>query len=311
MMPSIWICGPTAAGKSEVAMHLASALDGEIISVDSMQVYRGMDIGTGKASVEEQARIRHHLIDVVDLTQPFSVVDFLRLAERAEVETRGRGKVPIYCGGTGLYFVAMERGIGTGPAPDSEMRRALEHIPLETLVEEIREKDPKLWETMDRQNRRRVVRAVETLRISGRPVTELRSSWENSGEGAANAIKVGLGRSREQLVDRINVRVRKMFEQGLVEEVSWLSGLGLSESVTASRALGYRQILEMSGRSLDEMVGEVQLRTRQFAKRQMTWFRSSMTLDWVEWESGLTGDRIAARIEDRWRAWISNGTKQA
>ncbi|MBM3823599.1 MAG: tRNA (adenosine(37)-N6)-dimethylallyltransferase MiaA [Verrucomicrobia bacterium] len=301
MVPALWICGPTAVGKSLVALQLAEEIEGEIISVDSMQVYRGMDIGTAKPTAKERERVRHHLLDVVDLPGTFTVADFLESAAQAEREVRSRNKTPVYCGGTGLYFKAMSHGIGAGPAPDEKLRRELEEQTIEALLEEVRARDEALWRVLDRSNRRRVVRAVEMLRLSGKKVSESRSAW--GACSVANVVAVGLRRTREELVQRIEHRVREMFKAGLVEEVERLAGSGLLQSATARQALGYRQVLEMkaAGKKATEMEADVALRTRQFAKRQMTWFRAMAGLEWIDWESGLTAREIASRMAAKWR----------
>lgn len=236
MVPALWICGPTAVGKSLVALELAEEIEGEIISVDSMQVYRGMDIGTAKPTAKERERVRHHLLDVVDLPGTFTVADFLESVAQAEREVRSRNKTPVYCGGTGLYFKAMSHGIGAGPAPDEKLRRELEEQTIEALLEEVRARDEALWRVLDRSNRRRVVRAVEMLRLSGKKVSESRSAW--GACSVANVVAVGLRRTREELVQRIEHRVREMFKAGLVEEVERLAGSGLLQSATARQALG-------------------------------------------------------------------------
>lgn len=302
---AIWICGPTGVGKSAVALELAERIGGEIVSVDSMQVYRGMDLGTAKPTAAERERVFHALIDVVALPEPFSAARFVDLARLAEEEIRGRGKTPIFCGGTGLYFKAYEEGIGMGPPPDLELRERLEGWTTEALNEEIERRDPVLWSVIDRRNRRRLVRAVEVMLITGQPMTALRSRW---GGGDANAVlRIGLSRLREDLRERIAARVEAMFAAGLVEETRRLAGAGLTECPTARRALGYRQVLEfLEGKStLEQAREETVLKTRQFAKRQMTWFRGQMELNWIEWAEGRAAGELAAVIEETWRKGIS------
>src|SRR5215813_1845864 len=161
----IFLAGPTAVGKSELALLVAEEIAGEIVSVDSMQVYRGLDIGTAKPTEQERARIPHHLIDVVDLTQPFDAAQFGRLARDAVADIKSRGCVPIFCGGTGLYFKAFLHGLGEAPKADPALRSELEAIPLPELLAELAAKDPATHETIDRQNPRRVIRAVEVIRL--------------------------------------------------------------------------------------------------------------------------------------------------
>src|SRR6185437_15954378 len=163
-----FLAGPTAVGKSEMALLLAEKIGGEIISVDSMQVYRGLDIGTAKPSAEERARARHHLIDVVELTESFDAAKFVQLANAAVSEIQARGHVPIFCGGTGLYFKAFLVGLGEAPAADEKLRAELEAIPLPELLAELAERDPVTYEKIDRNNPRRVIRAIEVIRLTSK-----------------------------------------------------------------------------------------------------------------------------------------------
>ncbi len=176
--PSIFLVGPTASGKSAVALALAEKVGGEIISVDSMQVYRGLDIGTAKPSAEERARVPHHLIDIVELTEPFDAARFVELARRAEADIRARQRVPIFCGGTGLYFKAYLEGLGSAPPSDSKLRAELEATPLHELLHELSQRDPVTYERIDRQNPRRVIRALEVIRLTGKPFSEQRAEWQ-------------------------------------------------------------------------------------------------------------------------------------
>jgi tRNA dimethylallyltransferase len=301
---AIALAGPTASGKSEAALALAETLDGEIVSVDSMQVYRGLDVGTAKPSREEQARVPHHLVDVVDLTEAFDAARFVQQAERVLAEIYARNRVPILCGGTGLYFKALLEGLGSAPAADPALRAQLDAIPLADLLQELAAKDPATFARIDRQNQRRVRRAVEVLRLTGQPVHESQASWKrpqtlplptspSAGEtgvietplGGVPAVLhlFGLARDREDLRRRIDQRVDKMFAQGLVEETQRLLSRGLAENPVALQALGYRQVVEylQGARSLEQTQELVKARTRLFAKKQMTWFRRQLSLHWV------------------------------
>jgi tRNA dimethylallyltransferase len=292
--PFIVIAGPTACGKSEVALRLAERLGGEIISVDSMQVYRGMDIGTAKPSAEERARVPHHLIDVTDITERFDAAQFAKLAQQAAADIQRRGRVAILCGGTGLYFRAFFEGVGTAPAGDTKLREELERIPLEKLLAELKQHDPATWDKIDRRNPRRVIRAIEVIRKTGRPFSEQKDEW--SALPVPNGF--GLRRDTKDLHERINRRVDAMFAQGLVEETRQLLKRGLSDNPTAMQALGYRQVIEhlRGDRSLAETIDLVKLRTRQFAKRQMTWFRGQMQLGWIDVGLTQSGGSIADQI---------------
>lgn len=280
----ILIAGPTGVGKSALAMALADRLGGEIVSVDSMQVYRGLNIGTAKPSLEERNRIPHHLIDVVEITSPFDAAQFARLAHLAVADIQQRGRVPILCGGTGLYFKAFVDGIGSGPPPDPGLRAELEARSPTDLLAELKQCDPETFARIDRNNPRRVIRALEVIRLSGRRFPDTHSRWhaERVKHGAREFF--GLWRSAGDLRVRIDERVDRMFAQGLIQEVAELRTHGLEENRTAMQAIGYRQVLEhLQGlRSVAETIELVKQRTRQFAKRQMTWFRRQVELEWID-----------------------------
>jgi tRNA dimethylallyltransferase len=313
----IFLAGPTAVGKSEIALSLAEKIGGEIISVDSMQVYRGLDIGTAKPSREERARVRHHLIDVVELTEPFDAAQFVRLANAAVSEIQAREKIPIFCGGTGLYFKAFLEGLGEAPPADEKLRAELEAVPLPELLAELAERDPVTYEKIDRKNPRRVIRAVEVIRLTGRKFSEQRAEWQIQGAPASRrlvshlsglagetpalpgAALVGFSRSIENLRARIDARVDAMFARGLVEETRRLLEQGLVQNKTAMQALGYRQVVEhlRGERSLPETIELVKIKTRQFAKRQMTWFRRQLDLRWIELKPGESADKLKLELQ--------------
>ena len=283
--PPLFLAGPTAAGKSALALPLAARLGGEIISVDSMQVYRGLDIGTAKPSLEEQQRTPHHLVDIIDLDQSFNAARFVSLAGAAVKDIQSRGRVPIFCGGTGLYFKAYLEGLGDAPPANPQIRAQLQAIPLADLLAELEREDPATFRVMDRQNPRRVVRALEVIRLTGRPFSEQRAPWSDAGRDArlAGARFIGLTRPAAELTERIHQRVDEMFGRGLVAETESLLRRGLAANPTALQALGYRQVVEhlRGERGLGETIALVKIRTRQFAKRQLTWFRRQMNLEWV------------------------------
>ncbi len=291
----IFLAGPTAVGKSEIALCLAEKLGGEIISVDSMQVYRGLDLGTAKPTPAERVRVPHHLIDVVDLTAPFDAAKFVELARQAVTEIQSHGRVPIFCGGTGLYFKAFLEGLGEAPVGDPKLRAELEAAPLADLLRELEQRDPVTFSKIDQKNPRRVIRAVEVIRLTGKPFSALRAPWgeadtvgssrcdDRTAQRAVLTI-LALTRKQEDLHARINVRVDKMFAAGLVEETRRLLNHGLEQNKTAMQAIGYRQVVEhlRGARSLSETIELVKTKTRQFAKRQMTWFRKHASLQWIE-----------------------------
>ena len=290
------IAGPTAAGKSEIALSLAEQLGGEIISVDSMQVYRGLDIGTAKPSSADRARVPHHLIDICDLTGSFDAAQFARLARRAAAEIQSRGRVPILCGGTGLYFRAFLEGLGEAPAADAKLRAELEAAPLEKLLAELRERDPAAYEKIDKKNPRRVIRAMEVIRLTGKPFSEVQSP-KPKVQGPRPEFFC-FSRLPDDLRARINARVDAMFARGLVDETRELLKRGLEQNKTAMQAIGYRQVVEhlRGERALAETIELVKIRTRQFAKRQLTWFRAQRNLTWIELKPDESLEQCAEKI---------------
>jgi tRNA dimethylallyltransferase len=292
----VLIAGPTAVGKSEIALHLAERIGGEIISVDSMQVYRGLDIGTAKPAPAERARVAHHLIDVADLTDSFDAAKFVTQARQVVNEITSRRKVPILCGGTGLYFKAFLEGLGQSPPSETALRADLEATPLEKLLVELHERDPQTFAKIDRQNPRRVVRALEVIRLTGRPFSVQRASWSSVSSVVSRSF--GITRHADDLRARIDARVEEMFQRGLVDETRRLLECGLAQNPTAMQAIGYRQVVEhlRGERPLRETVELVKSRTRQFAKRQLTWFRKHAALDWIELTTASPVDKTVERI---------------
>jgi tRNA dimethylallyltransferase len=244
-----------------------------------MQVYRGLDIGTAKPSPEEQQRIRHHLIDNAELNESFDAARFIALAKAAVSEIQSRHKVPIFCGGTGFYFKAYLDGLGDAPPADPLLRSQLQAAPLNELLHELQQRDPVTYEKIDRQNPRRIIRAMEVIRLTGKPFSEQRAAWKLS----THRNLFGITRPPSELLDRIHTRVDEMFRCGLVAETEALLKRGLEQNQTAMQAIGYKQVVEhlRGERSLPETIELVKIRTRQFAKRQLTWFRRQMHLQWL------------------------------
>lgn len=295
----IFIVGPTASGKSAVALALAERLGGEIISVDSMQVYRGLDIGTAKPKAEERARVPHHLIDVVELSESFDAAKFVTLASKAQADIAARGRVPIFCGGTGLYLKAYLDGLGQAPPADPALRKQLEAAPPDELLHELAARDPATYARIDKQNPRRVLRAVEVIRLTGKPFSAQRAQWQEVSDRQSQISNLlGLQRSSADLHALINARVDDMFARGLVEETRALLKRGLEQNQTAMQAIGYRQVVEhlREERSLSETVELVKTKTRQFAKRQMTWFRRQLSVEWIPVEAQDEVESLADRI---------------
>ncbi len=298
---SLLLAGPTAVGKSGVALLLAEKLGGEIISVDSMQVYRGLDIGTAKPNAVERARIPHHLLDVVDLSEQFDAAKFVRIANDAVKQIEARGRLPIFCGGTGFYFKALLEGLGEAPPADPVVRAELQAKPMPELLRELAERDPVAFERIDRQNPRRVIRALEVIRMTGKPFSAQRADWSSETPAPAKPDAphvITLSRSNSDLRERIDKRVDQMFAQGLVAETQRLLEHGLAQNQTAMQAIGYRQVVEhlRGERSLNETIELVKIRTRQFANRQMTWFRRQLPASWLEVRAEERADEIAARV---------------
>ena len=293
----ILLAGPTASGKSAVALRLAEQLGGEIISVDSMQVYRGLDIGTAKPSAAERARVPHHLLDVADLGESFDAARFTRLARAAVTEIQARGRVPILCGGTGFYFKTFLEGPGPAPPADDALRAELTATPLAELLCELAARDPEAFQKIDRQNPRRVVRAVEVIRLTGQPFSAQRAAPVPSDQTDAPRFFC-LTRVNSDLHALIHARVDEMFQRGLVAETERLLARGLAENPTAMQAIGYRQVVEhlRGERSLAETIELVKIRTRQFARRQMTWFRRQAHVQWLAVSSSESVEETTGRL---------------
>ena len=281
--PPIYLAGPTAVGKSALAMELAESIGGSILSADSMQVYRGMDIGTAKPSAVDQARIPHRLIDLVDPDQSFDVQQYVTAAEAALQTEQNGGRIPIVAGGTGLYLKALREGLDATPPSDSALRRRLETTALKDLLVELREKDPVWYDKIDRKNPRRVIRAIEIMRLTGRPVSQQRRSWQHESAAQLPPMIV-LTRSPQNLRQRIEQRVETMFIAGLITETGHLLARGLSNNPTAQQALGYRQVCDyLAGtRSLPDTIALVKTKTWQFARRQLIWFRKQPRIMWLD-----------------------------
>jgi len=298
----ILLAGPTAVGKSIIALTLAGSIGGEIISVDSMQVYRGLDIGTAKPSTAERKRVPHHLIDVVELTEPFDAAKFVALAQKAVDEIAARGRIAILCGGTGLYFKAFLEGLGDAPSADERLRTDLEATPLSELLRELEQRDPTTFSRIDRQNPRRVIRAVEVIRLTGRPFAEQRANWDHAPCITHHASgSFCLTRHPTDLHTRINARVDEVFARGLVDETRRLLDRGLAENKTAMQAIGYRQVVEhlRGDRSLPETIELVKIKTRQFAKRQITWFRKQLGLEWIEIKADVPASEVTDLVHKK------------
>jgi tRNA dimethylallyltransferase len=272
------IAGPTAVGKTELAIEFAQRCEGEIVSADAFQIYRGLDVLTAKPSRAQRDCVAHHLIGEVPLEAPFDVAQYLELAERCFAGIRARGKRPIVAGGTGLYLRALLRGLADLPPANAELRAELEAQPLSTLRDRLAALDPEAVAAIDLRNPRRVVRALEVCLLTGRPFSSFREEWRSEPLPGAG---VFLMREREELYRRVDARTEAMFAAAVVEEVRCAPPTG----PTASQILGLREIrAHLAGEmSREQCVSAIQAATRHYAKRQITWFRK---------EAGLTEIRL-------------------
>ena len=283
-MKLIVICGATATGKSDLAVTLAHEIDAEIINADSMQLYKGMDIGTAKITIEERKGIAHHLMDLLDVTQDANVAWYQENARAAISEIHARGKNVIIVGGTGLYIKAILDELNF-PDTDPVVRAALE-LEFATqgigpLFERLEKLDPAAALAIDKANSRRVIRALEVIKITGKPFTANLPREESSRY--PHAQQFGLVMDRDLLSERISNRVDRMWEQGLVAEVEKLMVAGITQGVTAQRALGYAQVIaQIEGKVTEEEAQEETKRaTRQYARRQETWFSRDERITWI------------------------------
>ncbi|WP_030618770.1 tRNA (adenosine(37)-N6)-dimethylallyltransferase MiaA [Streptomyces sclerotialus] len=282
----IAVVGPTAAGKSDLGVALAQHFGGEVVNADSMQLYRGMDIGTAKLTHEERAGVPHHLLDIWDVTQAASVAEYQRLA-RAEIDRLlAQGRTAVLVGGSGLYVRGALDNLefpGTDPEVRARLEAELEREGSGTLHARLAVADPEAAHAILPSNGRRIVRALEVIEITGRPFTANLPGPGDQREVYADTVQIGVDVARPELDERIAVRVDRMWEAGLVAEVRALEAQGLREGRTASRALGYQQVLAyLSGECTeDEARAETVRATKRFARRQDSWFRRDPRVHWL------------------------------
>ena len=302
--PLLIIAGPTASGKSDAAVALAKRMNGAVISADSMQVYRHMDIGSAKIRKDEMQGIDHYLLDCVDPTEEWNVVRFQQLAREAAAKITREGKLPILCGGTGFYIQALLYDIDFTPtSEDTGCREKLAQIAqeqgTEALHQMLAQRDPEAAKAIHPNNVKRVIRALEFLEHSGSRISE-HNEKERSRESAYRSAYIVLTMDRARLYRRIDERVDRMIERGLVGEVRALRAMGLTSQDVSMQGLGYRQILDhLDGRyDLEEAVRIIKRDTRHFAKRQLTWFRREKDVIWVDLDRFETREALWDELYD-------------
>lgn len=302
---AFFLTGPTASGKSAVALLIAERINAEIIALDSMTLYRGLDIGTAKPMADERARVPHHLIDVLDPWEAASVALYREWAIQSVEQILERGKLPLFVGGTALYLKAILRGLFRGPESDAALRSALEAeaeaLGDSALHAKLAAADPMTAARLHPNDRRRVVRALEVLALTGRPM----SAWQTEhGEPASGFRVLALERGRAELQARIDSRIDRMFEEGLIGEVERLRELPKPVHENPMRAVGYAEVNDLLNGVIDreECVARIRLRTRRFAKHQQTWFRGLKEVECL----GVTPEESTSQTAARVLEWLES-----
>lgn len=299
----LFLTGPTSSGKTLLALRLAEKLNAEIVSLDSMAIYRGMDIGTAKPSPEEQALAPHHLIDIRDPTEAYSVSNYVVDAHRIADEIRSRGKRVLICGGTPLFLKSLVKGLFLGPEADWEFREAVEADLAEhgeqALLQRLEQVDPLLAAKLHPNDHRRIIRALEVAKLTGRPLSHLQQQFENPAPNTDVAV-AKLEIDRAWLHERINQRVEAMLDQGLIDETQGLLDKFGVLGRTASQAVGYKEcIAHLEGKhSRDETRDLIQAHTRQFARRQEIWFRGVEECYKIEMDRNGSNDALVETIAE-------------
>ncbi len=311
MKDIIAILGPTASGKTDIGITLAKRIGGEIISCDSMQVYRYMNIGTAKPTKEELQGINYHLIDIVDPDEEFNAGIYERFARKKIEEIISKNKIPIIVGGTGLYFRALRYGLHDIPK-DKKIRKELEKLceknGIEGLFRELISCDPEYAKIISPQDKKRIIRALEVIRISGKKFSELSKSWEIRNEFSEKFIVFILYKERETLYKDINKRVDDMIKKGLLREVESLLKMGYDKQLNAMSAIGYKELIEyLEGKyPLEHAVSLIKKNTRRYAKRQFIWFRKEKDAIWID---NRNKDRTIDVLLDHISKYIPSLTK--
>ncbi len=301
MAPIVCIAGPTASGKTSLAVALARELDGEVISCDSMQVYKYMDIGTAKPTCEEMAGVPHHMLDVADPREEFSVSRYCAMADPILQDILARGKTAIIAGGTGLYMDALIKGNAFAPCPSTGMREQLEQQAdaqgMEAMLALLQSIDPDSAARLHLADRKRILRALEVYYETGETITEHNRKTQAIPAKYTPLWFALADEDRADLYDRIDRRVDTMLELGLLEEIRGLLAMGIPEKCTAMQAIGYKEFLDaLADRcSIEEAASQVKQSSRHYAKRQLTWFRRNPSIHWLHRARGETTEEIALR----------------
>jgi tRNA dimethylallyltransferase len=296
-----FLTGPTASGKTFIGIELAGLINAEIISLDSMAVYRQLDISTAKPTKEQRAQVPHHLLDIVEPNQEYSLANYVAAAEECVRDLRARGKEALFVGGTPLYLKALLRGIFSGPPADWEFRREVtaevQRVGAEALHARLAQVDPLSAHKLHPHNVRRIIRALEVYKITGQPISHLQMQFEE-GCAAADCRVFVLQWPRPQLHLRIDQRVDRMFAEGLVDEIRFVRDKYVDVSRTAAQAVGFREVVSLLQHECDEAetIRRVKVRTRRFARRQETWFRSLSECRFVSRTDDTSSRQIAEQI---------------
>jgi tRNA dimethylallyltransferase len=284
MLPRIVvIVGPTGAGKTRLSLALAERVGGEVVSCDSQQVYIGMDIGTGKATADERARVPHHLLDVVKPDEEMTMARFIDMADAAIASVHARGKHAIVCGGTGLYVRGLLLGLFDGPPADEELRKEIAATGLEAVRAELERVDPKAAEKIEKNDMKRMVRALEVFRLTGEPMSTHQARHDHKTMPRRYDAKlVGLNPEREALYAAIDARVDQMIADGLEDEVAALRAAGYLPPMRSQQAIGYAELHELAAGAItrDRAIELIKRNSRHYARRQLSWYRSDQTITW-------------------------------
>ncbi len=298
----IVLTGPTAVGKTELSIKLANKINGEIISADSIQVYKNLDIGSAKITIEEMQNVKHYLVDVLNPTEDFNIYIFKEMAKKAIKEIQAKGKIPIIVGGTGFYIQSVIYDTSFSKEDNSIIREELEQIARikgnEFLHNELKKIDKVSADKIHPNNVKRIIRAIEYYKLNNRPISQ-HNEEESIKEAVFNTKYFVLNDKRELLYDRIDRRVDKMIELGLVDEVKSLMDSGLDSTYNSMQGIGYKEIIEyLDGKcTLDEAINNIKKNTRHFAKRQLTWFRREQNVNWIEkYQYDYDDERILSKM---------------